>query len=317
MSFISLGVLGSRSEPGSSGGVLAVFKYTVGDVIASASFGRTTSASYIDDSGTVNYVAPNIPRDQHYIFGQQYLLLEPTRTNQLGYSPYINNWPIQGAVVASPTKTLVTHTAPDGVVTTTYSRANFPAVTGAGAYSSFYGQYVYGSNLVLSMWVQGNAGLEVTYLFARRNDGTYASSKLKLSTFWKNYSVAVGSSPTNTNCQIGTDLRDGAQTSTSALSLFAWGRQIEDGGYQTSLITTPGLSAVTRAADSMSFAVPGGAGQVGTLYEKYWDLATLTNKETVNQSYVTSASFSPTVGRAWISWKFALGTQTLGTMQGV
>lgn len=75
-------------------------------------------------------------------------------------------------------------------------------------------------------------------------------------------------------------------------------------------------SQQSRNADVGVLNVPGGAGQVGTLYEKYIDLTTGAFVEQVS-AYTTSASYSPQTGRAWISWKFALGTQSLAVMQGL
>jgi hypothetical protein len=70
----------------------------------------------------------------------------------------------------------------------------------------------------------------------------------------------------------------------------------------------------SRNADAGGVNVPGGSGQAGTLYEKYIDLATGTLVEQVS-ALTTSSTFAPQTGRAWISWKFALGVQTLAYMQ--
>jgi hypothetical protein len=53
---------------------------------------------------------------------------------------------------------------------------------------------------------------------------------------------------------------------------------------------------------------------VGTLYEKYIDLTTGALTEQVS-AYTTTLTHTPTLGRAWLAWKFAQGTHTLSDMQ--
>ena len=68
-------------------------------------------------------------------------------------------------------------------------------------------------------------------------------------------------------------------------------------------------SSVTRAADALSVAPPAAS---GTIYEKYWDLATAAWVETV-APYTGGAALpmTGTVSRAYAAVRIVLGTLTL------
>src|ERR1700676_177346 len=134
-------------------------------------------------------------------------------------SPWVTN----GTVVAAPTVTANTTTAPDA--TTTASTLALPAVTGTGARSFVYqqittlfGPYSYTADI----YVKGVAGGETIWLTIG-NGASFSETKVTATTSWQRIPVTWAVAAGNQYLEVGVDLTDGTQTSTSKMSASIWG----------------------------------------------------------------------------------------------
>ncbi|MEO7102874.1 MAG: hypothetical protein ABI119_06010 [Gemmatimonadaceae bacterium] len=298
-------------------GPALVFDYHAGDSTASGyTFARALAAYETGSGGTLALIATGTLRDGHYVGDVRTTLIEPSRSNWLLDSADLTtvNWTAgSSGGPAAPTPTAGQTTDPAGTASAA-SKIVQPAVSIGGAYSVL-SQNPSGQGAVVkafSVWLKGALGDELFYVNATPDGSTYTRVLAALTTAWAQYSVLTGTS-NSIYAQLGTDRRDASEVATTANTLYAWCPQLEDGGYATSPIVNTS-SARTRPADVLTYTVPGGSGQVGTLYEKYFDLATQAWVEQVS-ALTTSTTFVPTSGRAWVRWCFALGTQTLATLR--
>lgn len=304
---------------GGSSGTL-VFKYNQGDSTAGYTFSRALAAYQTGSGGVLTSIASGTIRDAHYIGGTKYTLLEPARTNLVLQSKDISNaaWSkINGAGGTTPTVTSNVYTDPTGAATAA-TRTFLAPNTVAGAYAKVrqipasqpaviqtYSMYLIGA--------AGNSGGANVYIQAAETSNWFDSLITPSTSVWAQYQLQTGSAG-GYSVGFGSDLRSPNESSYTGNWYFGgWGGQLESGSYATSPIDT-GASAVARPADVLTLTVSGGSGQVGTLYEKYYDLATATTVEQVSP-YTTSSTYVPQTGRAWLSWKFVTGTQTLSYMQ--
>jgi hypothetical protein len=257
----AVGAVGRVGRPGLSGAgakrpSLSLDFLTPDSLDPRINFTRASSATYTDASGTIQSAAVNVPRwdydpTTHALRG---LLIEEARTNLLNWTGDLNNavWSKFNNIAAAPITAANQATAPDGTLTA--ARITYPAVSGAGAYSCQY-QGITGTATpyTVSIWLRGSVGGEQTYIEITDNTSYYVSPRLTLTTQWQRFSVT---SPALTTTAwyfiIGTDLR-GAQTSTPAQSIYAWGGQMEVGGFPTSYIPTTSV-AVTRAVDAATIS---------------------------------------------------------------
>jgi hypothetical protein len=249
--------------------------FTSGSLGAGAVFTRASTGTYYDSAGVLRTAAINAPRFDYDPATLQLkgLLLEDTSTNLAQQSANLANaaaWgPSGGNGVVAPTATGNQVIAPDG--TTTAARIVFPAVSGAGAWSTLTQNITTTVNpSVFSMWLRGNVGGELVYLQATPDAVTYYRSAATLTTAWQRFSVTITGAGQGYFCQIGIDRRDAAQTSTSAQTIFAWGAQCES-NYMSSHIPTTTV-AVARAIDVLSYpiaSVPGFDATKGSLAHEY------------------------------------------------
>jgi len=225
---------------------------TPGTLDPGITFTRASTATYFDATGTLQTAAANSPRWDYNPATRTLkgLLVEEARTNLFLQSGDASNaaWSTgsTGGPVA-PTVNGNQTTAPDG--TTTAARVVYPAVSVAASYSLLYqGIPVAALAYTFSVWLKGNVGGEQLYLSVLGGSGT--SPRLTLTTQWQRFSLVTNTLTAATwFFAIGTDLRDGAQASTPAQTVFVWGAQLEAGVFPTSYIPTT-AAAATRAIDS-------------------------------------------------------------------
>lgn len=217
------------------------------------------------------------------------LLLEDASTNVLLQSAAMDNaaWFVfGGSGGVTPVVTANQAVAPDG--TTTADKIVYAATSAAGAFVMLAQQTTVAAQpYAFSVWLRGNAGGEQLYLTVSSGTGFfYSSPRLSLTTAWQRFSVV---SPTLTAAgwyfQIGTDLRDTAQASTPAATIFAWGGQAEP-NYTSSYIPTT-TAAVTRAVDNLRYPIASVIGfdaTKGSLAHEYY-------MEGTGGSYASVAQF--------------------------
>ena len=225
---------------------------TPGTLDPRITFTRASVGTYFDSAGVMQTAAVNAPRwdydpSTHELRG---LLIEETRTNLVlqSASLAVAPWTPAGVVVAAPTVTADQVVAPDG--TTTAARIVYPQVIGAGAVS-YVRQPITMSAVVYtySMWLRGAVGGEQVYLLCADAVPTYHRTLVTLTTSWQRFTMTTGTlTAASWNFGVGTDLRDGTQTTKPAQTIYAWGAQLEAGPTPTSYIATTS-AAVTRAVD--------------------------------------------------------------------
>jgi hypothetical protein len=272
----------SRQAVSLSGGGLAATaggasfdqSFLTGSLGTGAVFTRASAGWYYNSSGVLVSAAVNAPRFDYdpVTLQPKGLLLEDTATNIALQSGDFNNiaWGKGNGVVVTPTTTANQSVSPDG--TTTAARIVYPAVSGAGAFSFLYQSFAgTAASYAYSVWMKGSVGGEQLYLCTTDNITHYTAPRITLTTTWQRYTFIT---PTLSTAAwyfvLGTDLRDPAQASTTAQTIYAWGGQVET-NYMSSYIPTTS-SQVTRAADSLRYpiaSVTGFSTTQGTLAHDY------------------------------------------------
>jgi len=246
------GITGGGGPPGAT---LALDFMSSGNMPAGITFTRASTATYTDASGVIQTAAVNQPRWDYAGGSLRGLLLESAATNIVLFSGDISNaaWQKAGNIVAAPTVTGNQVASPDGAVSA--SRVVYPVVSGASSFSLFFASFTAAAApFSLSIYLRGNVGGEQIYLSTTDNTTRYTSPRLTLTTQWQRFAFTTPPlGAVSWFWFIGTDLRDGAQTSTAAQTVYAWGAQIEQGFVTTSLIPTT-VAAVPRSADLASMA---------------------------------------------------------------
>ena len=193
------------------------------------------ASSYLDSTSVTGKagVLVDLPRINYDANGENgSLLLEPSRKNRLQYSNYFGNWTISGNISITPNQVV----SPEGLQNA--SVIDFSSATATP------GVYVFGgtpsASVSRTIYLKGAVGGE-TLDFSDPNQG--GGSNITLTTEWQRFEFTGGSA-----ALCGIWLKNSVGN-----IIHAYGAQIEEGSYPTSLIPNHGESGgVTRAADSCS-----------------------------------------------------------------
>ena len=150
------------------------------------------------------------------------LLLEPSRTNEIGYSEYFEGWTQQG----SPTITTNYGTSPEGLQNS--SRLKYTTD------SDYIETSVTNTSGVFSIYAKGTGNIILT------DSGANASSTTALTSSYQRIDLYF--STNTTTLQIKTD--------SSGLDAEVYGAQFENATYKTSYIPNHSGGSVTREAES-------------------------------------------------------------------
>jgi hypothetical protein len=150
------------------------------------------------------------------------LLLEPSRTNEIGYSEYFEGWTQQG----SPTITSNYGTSPEGLQNS--SRLKYTTD------SDYIETSVTNTSGVFSIYAKGTGNIILT------DSGANASSTTALTSSYQRIDLYF--STNTTTLQIKTD--------SSGLDAEVYGAQFENATYKTSYIPNHSGGSVTREAES-------------------------------------------------------------------
>ena len=229
-------------------------------------FTRASNGTFVNKSGLIETAANGVPRIDFSDSTSGALLLEPQSSNLLPYSSDFSNaaWSKQNVIVTSNSVI-----SPDGTLNA--DKITDDSVNGAhritdAVTTSSSGSFTYSIFL--------KKGTLTTAQFQVFNSSTASSANVDL------VNGTITSDGTGVNhtiedygndwfkCSISGTLSDTSTTVYLYLKqkpsyigngdyLYAWGAQLEQGSYATSLINTQG-SAVTRVADACSQTVPDG-----------------------------------------------------------
>ena len=234
-----------------------------------ASFTRSSTATYYNNSGVITSAANDVPRIDYdpVTHAPKGILIEESSTNYANQSANISSWTKTAAITFTANAT----TAPDGSATATLVSAD-------GTGLSYIGQGGLPSvaNTVVTKSVYAKAGT-TSRLFFEFYDGSYKNAAFDLSA--KTATFAAG---TASLIDVGNGWYRAVATYSYGASglasqtiyvgtygngvgnLYLWGAQFEKKDFVTSYIPTT-TSSVTRSADN--FSIPSASwfsGSIGT-----------------------------------------------------
>jgi hypothetical protein len=240
------------------------------------------TATRVNASGNIQIVNANVPRID-YFGGQASLLVEPSATNSMFYSQFINSWPTKTGLTITDNNAI----SPDGTQNASYIQQTTggaivslisPVVTVASAQPqsvSFYAKAGQVTSVTLqfgtpALWV-GSTRVRFTIDLLTGGisiiSGTGTASSVAVGNGWYKYSVVTAATVASGTTSIQT-VTNTVFSPNSGDGFYLWGVQWEQNtSTPTSYIPTT-TGSVTRNADVISLTgVAGLIGQTeGTLY---------------------------------------------------
>ena len=227
-------------------------------------FTRASNGTFVNKSGLIETAANGVPRIDFLGNTSGALKLEPQRTNLVTYSSDFSNavWAKNGALIATANAS----TSPSGETDSTllYNTGNENRI-------SQNISVVSGNSYTMSVYLRNNGGNN-TITFEAIG---YSSQSITINNDWARYDYTITATST-------ASVQFRFLSFDNNINLYAWGAQVEQGSYATSLINTQG-SAVTRVQDACSQTPPSGIiGQTeGTVY---WEIDVQTTVATANEN---------------------------------
>ena len=245
-------------------------------------FTRSTTATYYDAQGVLQYAQPDQPRIDHDpVTGEcKGLLIEEQRTNLRDYSDQIQNWSWD-AVSVQPNAAI----GPDGKM----SAAKITALTNDGKISKQASNSA--GTHIISVWLKSATGSSFnigigSYDVVASSQGF---STLTVTTEWQRFTQVVNCGA-NAAFYIG-----GASSFSNPESLYAWGYQVEAGTFATSYIPST-TTFTSRASNATYFDSTGILRLAGTNQPRYGYGYDTTSGKWVSQGLVLEAAATNLLG---------------------
>ena len=236
-------------------------------------FSRGSTATYVGRDGLIASAASGVPRIDFTNDTKGHLLLEPSRTNSLPYSEDFTQWTVQsGTTITSNTSETL---SPSG-------EYNASKVVSNGSVG-FYKQVAVTGVVSRSIYLKSVTGTVNVKL--KDPALTVTTKTLSVTENWQRFELVESNGHAS---QSGLWIDD-----IPSSGIYAWGAQLEQGDFSTSLINTTGATS-TRNADvcNNSGSAQDFNSEEGVLYA---EIAALDNDGTFRQLTISDSSTSDRV----------------------
>jgi len=211
---------------------------------------RASVATRVNENGLIEEVAANVPRLDYSDGTCPSLLLEPTATNLIIYSEDFSNTSWNKTSIgtgSSPSVTVNQGLAPDGALNADRIVLDLNGGTTSSDYS-FISDTVpinSGGVISLSIYLKSNTGSTQNLIMWEATTGT--SLSCVVTNEWKRFNIIATVTSTSPGLNFGLRNAFGVTVDDTA-DVLAWGAQLEQNSYATSLIKTVGTTQ-TRTKD--------------------------------------------------------------------